>query len=33
MKKKEMEEIISLLESISLNNLQIIKKFIQGIKK
>lgn len=33
MKKKEIEEIISLLESISLNNLQIIKKFIQGIKK
>ena len=33
MKKKEIEEIISLLERIRLNNLQIIKKFIQGIKK
>lgn len=33
MNKKEIEEIISLLEGISLTNLQIIKKFIQGIKK
>jgi hypothetical protein len=33
MKKEEIEEIVLLLESISLTNLQIIKEFIQGIKK
>lgn len=31
--KEEKEEIVLLLESMSLTNLQIIKKFIQGIKK
>lgn len=31
--KEEIEEIVLLLESISLTNLQIIKKFIEGIKK
>lgn len=33
MKKKEIEEIINLLENISLKNLKIIKNFILGIKK
>lgn len=31
--KEEIEEIVILLESISLTNLKIIKKFIEGIKK
>lgn len=30
---EEIEEIVLLLEGISLTNLQIIKKFIEGIKK
>lgn len=31
--KEEIEEVLLLLEGISLTNLQIIKKFIEGIKK